>query len=64
MVAGNMLGVGIFLLPALVAEHTQGHWRHDERLWSLINLEVWHRIFIDGEPPSAIETPTHGGRAG
>ena len=35
-------------LQQLVAEHLAGE-NHSERLWSLINLEVWHRIFIDGE---------------
>jgi asparagine synthase (glutamine-hydrolysing) len=35
-------------LQRLVAEHLAGE-NHSERLWSLINLEVWHRIFIDGE---------------
>jgi hypothetical protein len=23
---------------------------HSERLWALVNLEMWHRRFIDGEP--------------
>jgi len=32
----------------LVAAHLSGE-NHSERLWSLINLEVWQRIFIDGE---------------
>jgi len=35
-------------LRQLVAEHLAGA-NHSERLWSLVNLEVWHRIFIDGE---------------
>lgn len=37
----------------LVAEHRggAGHW---ERMWSLVNLEIWHRIFIDGEDPAGI----------
>ena len=37
----------------LVAEHRAGA-NHDERMWSLVNLELWHRIFIDGEDPSSI----------
>ena len=32
----------------IVARH-QGGENHSERLWSLINLEVWQRIFLDGE---------------
>src|SRR5438046_2224012 len=31
----------------IVARH-QGGENHSERLWSLINLEVWQRIFLDG----------------
>jgi asparagine synthase (glutamine-hydrolysing) len=33
----------------LVAEHRRGEWNHGDRLWLLINLELWQRIFIDGE---------------
>lgn len=32
----------------LVNEHNSGE-NHDERLWSLVNFEIWHRRFIDGE---------------
>ncbi|MDQ3258757.1 MAG: asparagine synthase C-terminal domain-containing protein, partial [Acidobacteriota bacterium] len=32
----------------LVAEHRQGA-NHTERLWSLVNFEMWLRQFIDGE---------------
>ena len=37
----------------LVAEHRGGA-NHGERIWSLVNLELWHRIFLDGEDPSSI----------
>jgi asparagine synthase (glutamine-hydrolysing) len=37
----------------LVAEHRGGA-NHGERMWSLVNLEIWHRIFIDGEDPSSM----------
>jgi asparagine synthase (glutamine-hydrolysing) len=33
-------------LRKLVAEHNAGT-NHDERLWSLINFEIWQRTFID-----------------
>jgi asparagine synthase (glutamine-hydrolysing) len=36
-------------LRTLVAEHDRGEGGHAERLWSLINLEIWQRIFFDGE---------------
>jgi asparagine synthase (glutamine-hydrolysing) len=37
----------------LVAEHLAGRANHDQRLWLLLNLELWHRVFIDGEPIEA-----------
>jgi asparagine synthase (glutamine-hydrolysing) len=42
---------GIFdteFVRCLVAEHNAGQ-DHDERLWSLVNFEIWQRRFIDGE---------------
>jgi asparagine synthase (glutamine-hydrolysing) len=32
----------------LVAEHNAGT-NHNERLWALVNFEIWQRTFIDGE---------------
>ncbi|MBK6722376.1 MAG: asparagine synthase (glutamine-hydrolyzing) [Acidobacteria bacterium] len=32
----------------LVVEHDAGE-NHDERIWSLVNFEIWQRGFIDGE---------------
>ena len=34
--------------------HMRGEEKHDERLWALVNLEIWQRIFLDGEPVEAI----------
>lgn len=45
------LGRGIFdanYLRTLAAKHDAGE-NHDERLWSLVNFEIWQRRFIDGE---------------
>ena len=42
---------GIFdpaFVRGLVAKHNAGE-NHDERLWALVNFEIWHRRFIDGE---------------
>jgi len=33
----------------LVEQHQRGEADHSERLWSLVNLEMWFRCFIDGE---------------
>jgi asparagine synthase (glutamine-hydrolysing) len=35
-------------------EHTNGTRRHDERLWVLMGLELWHRLFIDGEDHASV----------
>ena len=41
-------------------EHVEGRAHHHPRLWSLLMLEQWHRVFIDrGRPP-----PRHPRRAG
>jgi len=37
----------------LVSQHQRGEANHSERLWSLVNLEMWLRRFIDGEDMSA-----------
>ena len=42
---------GIFdgdYVRSLVAAHNAGE-NHDERIWSLVNFEIWQRGFIDGE---------------
>jgi asparagine synthase (glutamine-hydrolysing) len=41
-------------LAALVRRHREGAHGHGEQLWLLLNLELWQRIFVDGEPPEAI----------
>lgn len=44
---------GIFsaeYVKQLVSAHNAGE-NHDERLWALVNFEIWHRQFIDGEDP-------------
>jgi asparagine synthase (glutamine-hydrolysing) len=37
-------------LHRLVQEHATGAADHTERLWTLVNFELWQRHFIDGEP--------------
>ncbi len=36
-------------IARLLNEHREGIQDHSERLWSLLNFELWNRIFIDGE---------------
>ena len=40
-------------LDAMVAEHLSGARDHGDRLWLLMNLELWQRIFVEGEAPQA-----------
>lgn len=41
-------------LRRLAQEHRRGLWDHGDRLWLLMNLEIWQRIFLDGEPIDAV----------
>ncbi len=41
-------------LERLVAEHEAGIANHADRLWLLLNLEIWQRIFLDGEDPATV----------
>jgi len=43
---------GIFnpeVVSRLVDEHVSGRVDHTERLWALVNFELWLRRFVDGE---------------
>jgi asparagine synthase (glutamine-hydrolysing) len=33
----------------LVGRHCRGGENHSERLWALVNVEMWHRLFLEGE---------------
>jgi asparagine synthase (glutamine-hydrolysing) len=49
---------GIFnpdFVTKLVAEHHAGM-DHSERLWMLLNFEIWQRQFFDGEAMSLPQT--------
>jgi asparagine synthase (glutamine-hydrolysing) len=44
---------GIFdadFVTRVVGQHVSGERDHSERLWTLVNFEVWLRRFFDGEP--------------
>jgi asparagine synthase (glutamine-hydrolysing) len=38
----------------IVDEHCGSAAEHGDRLWLLINFEIWSRIFCDGEEPAAV----------
>lgn len=42
-------------LRRIVDEHVTGTRSHADRLWLLINLELWLRMAIDGEEPEPLE---------
>ena len=49
---------GIFnthVVREIVRRHQDGGENHDERLWSLVNFEIWQRQFLDGEAASPVE---------
>jgi asparagine synthase (glutamine-hydrolysing) len=41
-------------IQRLVAEHRAGWTPHGDRLWLLVNLEIWQRIFCEGERPADV----------
>jgi len=48
---------GIFRYDAiqrLFAEHRTHRRDHGNRIWRLLNLELWQRIFVDGESPASV----------
>jgi hypothetical protein len=36
-------------IERLFDEHKAGHFDHCDRIWRLLNLELWHRVCIEGE---------------
>ncbi len=47
---------GLFNLSAverLIDDHAAGRRDHGQRLWTLLTLEWWHRVFIDAEVPAS-----------
>ena len=41
-------------LRRLADEHRTGTAEHGARLWLLVNLEIWQRIFVDAEDPAGV----------
>lgn len=47
---GNLVKAGWFAraeVERLIGEHTSGAAEHTHRLWALLWLELWHRIFVE-----------------
>lgn len=52
---------GLFNLATvrrIAGEHRAGVAQHGDRLWLLVNFELWQRIFLDGEDTAAIRFPS------
>jgi asparagine synthase (glutamine-hydrolysing) len=41
----------------LLRDHAAGRTEGGDRIWSLLNLELWHRTFIDGEGVQTLPAP-------
>lgn len=51
LLSSRSIGRGYFKAKAiekLIQEHEQKKFDHGYRLWSLLMLEMWHQVFIDG----------------
>jgi len=50
------LARGLFRVESLrniFAEHRKNQRDHTDRIWRLMNLEMWHRVFVDVEAPKS-----------
>jgi len=57
---------GLFKTEAiqhLFTEHRARRRGHSNQIWRLLNLEIWQRIFIDGEKPWTAKEPRFTGSA-
>jgi asparagine synthase (glutamine-hydrolysing) len=63
LLAPRTLERGLLKAPyvtKVVEEHATGQKNHRLLLWSLLCLEFWFRIFIDGDKPEEVSVPPHG----
>jgi asparagine synthase (glutamine-hydrolysing) len=51
-------------LCQLLEEHETGRVDHNHRIWMLINLELWHRLFIGGADRDELREELVGQRPG
>ena len=58
VLSSRALERGIFepdFVRDLVRRHQSGGENHDERLWALVNFEMWQRRFFDGDDNGSVE---------
>jgi asparagine synthase (glutamine-hydrolysing) len=41
-------------LARMAGDHRSGRAKHGDRLWLLVNLEIWQRIFCEGDDPAEV----------
>ena len=41
-------------LENILREHRLGRWNFEQQIWTLGNLEIWLRLFIDRQAPETI----------
>ncbi len=41
-------------LKRIFAEHRNKFRDHGNKIWRLMNLEVWQRVMVDGEPAESV----------
>jgi asparagine synthase (glutamine-hydrolysing) len=66
LLESRSLGRGLFRpegVRRVLSEHKTGKKDHSEKIWRLLNLELWHRVFIDRESDVRLELTQAGSRA-
>jgi asparagine synthase (glutamine-hydrolysing) len=41
-------------LARMADDHRSGRAKHGDRLWLLVNLEIWQRVFCEGDDPAGV----------
>jgi asparagine synthase (glutamine-hydrolysing) len=60
LMESRTLDRGLFRADAvrrLFDEHSAGHRDHGNRIWRLLNLELWFRVCLEGEPIDKLVQP-------
>lgn len=53
----RLVAAGVFRpepIARMVREHMDGQVDHSYRLWLLLNLEIWHELYVEGLPVDAV----------
>jgi asparagine synthase (glutamine-hydrolysing) len=49
--------IDVTAVDNLLRNHAKGRTEGGDRIWSLLNLELWHRTFIDGDGMQTLSAP-------